>query len=181
MTSARVRIRTSETAKILTFKRNAPTTEGVLGVPTVDCQRWNGLKKRSATTSLPGASTTTTAITAKNNMVLALETSTARLPSIFEPRSTPGAPAGSLGSGWTPGFPLVILLLELLQRPVLFHLAEYLVHATHERVALLEEHPELLVPGILADYDRVIYLEVAQVHGGHQVSDHGVDLAALEG
>src|SRR5918997_2282550 len=197
MTSARIRIKTSEIAKISTFRRNAPTTEGVLGVPTADCQRWKGLKKRSATISLPGASTTTTAMAAKNNTVLALETSTARPPSILEPRSAPGVPAGSRGSGWSPGpVPLVVilllegrdaqvllqvLLLELPQRPVLLHLGEDLVHAPDERVALLEEHPELLVSGILADHHRVVYLEVAQVHRRHQVGDHGVDLAALQG
>src|SRR5918997_1446336 len=197
MTSARIRIKTSEIAKISTFRRNAPTTEGVLGVPTADCQRWKGLKKRSATISLPGASTKTTAMAAKNNTVLALETSTARPPSILEPRSAPGAPAGSLGSGWSPGpVPLVVillleggdaqvllqvLLLELPQRPVLLHLAQDLVDAAHERVALLEEHPELLVPGVLSDHLRVLYLEVAQVDRRHQVGDEGVDLAALQG
>src|ERR687893_1125808 len=198
MTSARIRIKTSEIMNISTFKRKAPTTDGVPVVPTIDCPRWKGLKNLSATISLPGASTTIVATTAKNSTVLALETSTARPPSIFEPRPALGddAPAGSLGSSWSPGpVPLVVILLlegrdaqvllqvllfELPQRPVLLHLGEDLVHASDERVALLEEHPELLVSGVLADHHRVVYLEVAQVHGRHQVGDHGVDLAALQ-
>src|SRR5919199_2859425 len=133
---------------------------------------------------------------AKNSTVLALETSTARPPSILEPRSAPGVPAASTGSGWSP-VPLVlnlfllegrdaqillqVLLLEVLQRPVLLHVGQNLVHAANQRVALLEEHPELLVPRVLADHDRVVYLEVAQVHRRHQVGHYGVDLAALEG
>src|SRR5215211_8609765 len=195
MTRARIRIKTSEIMKISTLSKNAPATDGVLSVPKNDCSRWNGLKNRSATTSLPGASATTTASTAKNSTVLALETSTARLPSIFEPRPALGVDEPA-GSSLSPGpVPLVVILLlegrdaqvllqvllfEFLQRPVLLHLTEDLVHAAHERVALLEEHPELLVPWILADHDRVLNLEVAQVNGRHEVGHHRVDLAALQ-
>src|SRR5215213_9700836 len=173
------------------FKRNAPTTEGSLSVPRNDCLRWKGSKNRSATISLPGASTTMAAMTAKNSIVLRLETRTARPPSIFEPRSR-----GGDGSSESAGpVPLVVILLlegrdaqvllqvlflEVPQRPVLLHLAEDLVDAAHERVALLEEHPELLVPRILADHLCVLYLEVAQVYRRYQVGDDGVDLTALQ-
>src|SRR3712207_1173399 len=176
MTRARIRIKTSEITKISTFKRKAPTTDGVPCVPTIDCQRWKGLKKRSATISLPGASTAMRAITAKKRIVLALETSTALPPSIFEPR--PGL--DSCGSNLSPGpVPLVVILflegrdaqvllqvflLESAQRPVLLHLAEDLVYAPNQRVSLLEEHPELLVPGVLAGDYRVVDLDVAQVN-----------------
>src|SRR3712207_503614 len=135
MTRARIRIKTSEITKISTFKRNAPATDGVLSVPNKDCLRWKGLKKRSATTPLPGASTTMRAMIAKNRIVLALETSTARPPSIFEPRPRLGD--ASSGSNLSPGpVPLVVILflegrdakvlpqvflLELAQRPVLLH------------------------------------------------------------
>src|SRR5918997_3298417 len=149
MTRARIRIKTSETMKISTFKRNAPTTDGSLCVPRKDCLRWKGLKNLSATTLLPGASTTIAAMAAKNRIVLALETNTARPPSILEPRPSLGGgePAGPAGLGFSPGpVPLVVilllegrdaqvlfqvLLLEFLQRPILLHLAEDLVHAAH--------------------------------------------------
>src|SRR5215212_1867928 len=176
------------------FKRNAPTTEGSLFVPRNDCLRWKGSKNRSATISLPGASTTMAAMTAKNRIVLRLETRTARPPSIFELR--PGGKDEGGSSESAGPVPLVVILLlegrdaqvllqvlflEVPQRPVLLHLAEDLVHAAHERVALLEEHPELLVSGVLADNLRVLYLEIAQVHRRHQVGHEGVDLAALQG
>src|SRR5919199_608532 len=150
MTRARIRIKTSEIAKISTLSRNAPTTDGVLLVPTIDWRRWKGLKNRSATTSLPGASTTMTAMTAKNRIVLALETSTARLPIIFEPRPAlgGGGPAEPTGPSLSPApvplsllegrdaeVLLQVLLLQFLQRPVLLHLTEDLVDAAHERVA----------------------------------------------
>src|SRR5215210_1633542 len=185
MTSARIRIKTSETMKIFTFNRNAPSTDGSPSEPTSDCQRCGGLKNLSATTSLPGASATIIAMTAKKSTVLALDTSTARFPRAREPR-----PEGTDGP-----VPLVVtlllerrdvqvllqvLLLELLQGPVALHLAEDLVHAVDERVALLEEHPELLVARVLADHGRALYLEVAQVYRGHKVGDEGVDLAALQ-
>src|ERR671917_2082522 len=172
------------------LRRNAPTTEGSLSVPTSDCLRWKGSKNRSATISLPGASTTTTAMTAKKRTVLTLETSTARPPSIFEPRPGDGSSESAgpvplvvilLLEGQDAQVLLQVLLLEVPQRPVLLHLAEDLVHAAHERVALLEEHPELLVPGVLADNLRVLYLDIAQVHRRHQVGHEGVDLAALQG
>src|SRR5215210_279395 len=142
MKRARIRIKTSEIMKILTFSKNAPATDGVLSVPKNDCSRWKGLKNRSATTSLPGASATITASTAKNSTVLALETSTARLPSIFEPRPAIGddEPAGySLSPGPVPLFVLLllegreaqvllqVLLFEFLQRPILLQLNEDLV------------------------------------------------------
>src|SRR5215208_4442127 len=116
---------------------------------------------------------------------------TARPPSIFEPRPGPGD-GSSMSAGPVPLVVILllegrnaqvllqILLLEVLQRPVLLHLAQDLIHAAHQRVALLEEHPELLVPRVLADHLRVLYLEVAQVHRRHQVGDYGVDLAALQ-
>src|SRR5918998_1304386 len=171
------------------LRRNAPTTEGSLSVPTSDCLRWKGSKNRSATISLPGASTTTTAMTAKNRTVLTLETSTARPPSIFEPRPGDGSSESAgpvplvvilLLEGGDAQVLLQVLLLEIPQRPVLLHLAQDLVDAAHERVALLEEHPELLVPRVLADHLRVLDLEVPQVHRRHQVGDEGVDLAALK-
>src|SRR5215207_3843602 len=187
MTRARIRIKTSETMKIFTFNRNAPSTEGSLSEPTSDCQRCGGLKNRSATTSLPGASTTTTAMTAKNSTVLALDTSTARFPRAREPRpegkSAPGPVplvVTLLLEGRDVQVLLQVLLLEPLQGPVALHLAEGLVHAVDERVALLEEHPELLVARVLADHGRALYLEVTQVDRGHQVGDEGVDLAALQ-
>ena len=86
ITSARTRMKTSATMKIFTLSQNAPSTEGLLPEPTSDCQRFCGLRNRSATTALPGESTTTTAITAKNSTVLALDTSTPRFPSAREPR-----------------------------------------------------------------------------------------------
>src|SRR5918995_587994 len=171
------------------FKRNAPATEGSLSVPRSDCLRWKGSKNRSATISLPGASTTTTAMTAKKRIVLTLETRTARPPSIFEPRPVDGSSESAgpvplvvilLLEGGDAQVLLQVFLLELLQRPVLLHLAEDLVDTANERVALLEEHPELLVSGVLADHLGVLYLEVSQVHRGHQVGDEGIDLAALE-
>src|SRR5215210_71936 len=188
ITRARTRIKTSETVKILTLSKNAPSTDGLVPEPMSDCQRFCGLKNRSATTPLPGASTTTTAIAAKNSTVLALDTSTPLLPSAREPLpwslEGPGA-AGPpsitlLLEGWDVQVLLQVLLLELLQGPVALHLAEGLVDAADERVTLLEEHPELLLARVLSDHGRAVYLEVAQVDRGNQVGDEDVDLAALE-
>jgi hypothetical protein len=78
-------MKTSEIKKILTFNKNAPTTDGVLWVPTNDCHRWKGLKKRSATSQLPGARTRTAATREKNRTVLALETRIARPPRARDP------------------------------------------------------------------------------------------------
>src|SRR5215213_5047628 len=156
MTRARTRMKTSETVKIFTLSKNAPRTEGVPSKPTRDCQRCDGSKNRSATTPLPGASTTTTAMIAKKSTVLALDTRTPLFPRAREPRpwSLPGA-----GGPGAPGPPCVtlllqggdfqellqVLLLELLEAPIVLHLAEHLVYAADERVALLEEHPALFV------------------------------------
>src|SRR5215218_3806724 len=103
MMRAKIRIKTSEMVKIFSLSKNASRTDGSPSEPTSDCQRCDGLKNRSATTSLPGASTTTTAMTAKNSTVLALETSTARFPRAREPR-----PEGTDGPG---SVPLVVTLL----------------------------------------------------------------------
>src|SRR5918994_3098359 len=190
MTRARIRIKTSETMKICTLSKKAPSTEGRPTEPTSDCQRCCGLKNRSATTSLPGASTTTTAMIAKNSTVLALDTRTPLFPSAREPlpgsrgADGPGAEgppcATLLLQGGNVQVLLQVLLLELLEGPVVLHLAEDLVHAADERVALLEEHPELFVARVLPDYGRAVYLEIAQVDCGHQVGDEDVDLAALQ-
>src|ERR687890_2121269 len=191
MTRARIRIKTSETMKICTLSQNAPRTEGRPSEPTSDCQRCCGLKNRSATTPLPGASTTTTAMIAKNSTVLALDTRTPRLPRAREP--LPGS-RGAVGPG-AAGPPCVtlllqgrnvqvllqVLLLALLHGPIALHLAEDLVYAADERVALLEEHPELFVARILPDHGRALYLEIAHEYRGHQVGDEDVDLAALQG
>src|ERR687898_809634 len=192
ITRARIRIKTSETMKICTLSQKALRTEGRPSEPTSDCQRCCGLKNRSATTPLPGASTTTTAMIAKNSTVLALETSTPRLPRAREPRpgSLPGAdgPAAAgppcvtlLLQGGNVQILLQVFLLELLEGPIVLHLAEDLVYAADERVTLLEEHPELLVARVLPYYGRAVYLEVAQEDRGHQIGDEGVDLAALQG
>src|SRR5215204_5426000 len=184
MTRARIRINTSENMKICTLSKNAPRTEGRPSEPTSDCQRCCGLKNRSATTPLPGASTTTTAMIAKNSTVLALDTSTPRFPRAREPRPADGPGAAGptlLLEGGNVQVLLQMLLLELLQGPVAIHFGEDLVYAADERVALLEEHPELLVARVLPDYGGALYLEVAQVDRGHQVGDEGVDLAALQG
>src|ERR671910_2888016 len=190
MTRARIRINTSDTMKICTLSKNAPRTEGRPSEPTSDCQRCCGLKNRSATTPLPGASTTTTAMIAKNSTVLALDTRTPRFPSAREPR--PGSRgADGPGAEGPPSVTLLlqggnvqvllqVLLLELLEGPIVLHLAEDLVYAADERVALLEEHPELFVARILPDHGRALYLDVAQVDRGHQVGDEDVDLAALQ-
>src|SRR5215212_11860649 len=104
MMRAKIRIKTSEMVKIFTLSKNASRTDGSPSEPTSDCQRCDGLKNRSATTSLPGASTTTTAMIAKKSTVLALDTSTPRFPRAREPR-----PADGPG---TTGPPSVTLLLE---------------------------------------------------------------------
>src|SRR5918993_1299286 len=190
MTRARIRIKTSEMVKIFTLSKSAPRTEGFPSEPTSDCQRCEGLKNRSATTLLPGASTTTTAMIAKNSTVLALDTRTPRLPRAREPlpgsrgADGPGAAgppcATLLLQGGNVQVLLQVLLLELLEGPIVLHLAEDLVHAADERVALLEEHPELLVARVLPDYGRAGYLDVAQVDRYYQIGDEGVDLAALQ-
>src|ERR671916_1795021 len=117
-------------------------------------------------------------MTAKKRTVLTLETSTARPPSIFEPRPGDGSSESAgpvplvvilLLEGRDAQVLLQVLLFELPQRPVLLHLAEDLVHAPDERVALLEEHPELLIARVLAYDLRAIYLEVAQVDRGDEV------------
>src|SRR5215217_2813622 len=168
MTSARTRISTSETIKIFTLSKKAPSTEGLPVLPTSDCQRFFGLKNRSATISLPGESATMTAITAKKSTVLALDTRTPRFPRAREP-----LPASARGPG-APGPPpstllldggdaqvlLQVLLLQLLERPVFLHRAKRLVHAAHKRVALLQQYPELLVARVLAYHGRAVYLEV---------------------
>src|SRR5918994_1811753 len=179
MTRARIKIKTSETMKICTLSKKAPRTEGSPSEPTSDCQRCCGLRNRSATTLLPGASTTTTAMIAKNSTVLALDTRTLLFPRAREPRpgsrgaDGPGA-AGPpcvtlLLQGGNVQVLLQVLLLELLEGPIVLHLAEDLVYAADERVALLEEHPELFVARIFPDHGRAIYHEVAQVDCGHQV------------
>src|ERR671910_555032 len=186
MTRARIRIKTSETMKICTLSQKAPRTEGMPSEPTSDCQRCCGLKNRSATTPLPGASTTTTAMVAKNSTVLALDTSTPRFPRAREPRRADGPGAAGppsvtlLLEGGNVQVLLQVLLLELLEGPIVLHLAEDLVYGADERVALLEEHPELFVARIFPDHGRAIYHEVAQVDCGHQVGDEDVDLAALQ-
>src|SRR4051794_2261064 len=152
MTSARIRINTSETVKIFTFSKNAPSTEGLVPEPMNDCQRFLGLKNRSATTSLPGEIATITAITAKKSTVLALDTSTPRFPSAREPLpasaegpGAPGPPATTLLlDGGDVQVLLQVLLLQLLERPVFLHRGERLVHAADQRVALLQQYPELL-------------------------------------
>src|SRR5215217_6223785 len=189
MTSARIKIKTSETVKIFTFRKNAPRTEGLIPEPMSDCQRCCGLMNRSATISLPGDSTTITAITAKKSTVLALDTSTPRFPSAREPRPAsaegPGAPGPPpstlLLEAWDVQVLLQVLLLQLFQGSVLLHRGERLVHAADQRVALLQQYPELLVARVLAYDGRAVYLEVAQVNRGNQVGDEDVDLAALQG
>src|SRR5215218_1690478 len=109
MIRARIRIKTSETIKIFTLSKNAPRTEGSPSEPTRDCQRCCGLKNRSATTPLPGASTTTTAMIPKKSTVLALDTRTPRFPRAREPR--PGSLPGADGSGAS-GPTSVTLLLQ---------------------------------------------------------------------
>src|ERR671911_3089985 len=104
MTRAKIRIKTSETMKISTLSKNAPSTEGKPSEPTSDCQRCVGLKNRSATTPLPGASTTTAAIVAEKSTVLALDTSTPLLPKAREPRPADGP--------WAAEPPCVTLLLQ---------------------------------------------------------------------
>src|SRR5215210_1341447 len=187
ITRARIRIKTSETMKICTLSQNAPRTEGFPSEPTSDCQRCEGLKNRSATTLLLGASTTTTAMTAKKSTVLALDTSTPLFPSAREPRPAVGPGAAGppfvtlLLEGRNVQVLLQVLLLQLLERTVALHFTEDFVYAANQWVALLEEHPELLVARVLPDHGRAIYLEIAQVDRDHQVGDKSVDLAALQG
>src|SRR5215217_6010515 len=188
MMRAKIRIKTSEMVKIFTLSKNASRTDGSPSEPTSDCQRCDGLKNRSATTSLPGASTTTTAMIAKKSTVLALDTSTPRFPRAREPRpGSRGAPGAAVPpsvtlplEGGNVQVLLQVLLLQLLEGPVALHLAEDLVYAADERVALFEKHPELLVAWVLSDHGRAIYHEVAQVDRCHQVGDEDVDLAALQ-
>src|SRR5215211_8468747 len=188
MMRAKIRIKTSEMVKIFTLSKNASRTDGSPSEPTSDCQRCDGLKNRSATTSLPGASTTTTAMIAKKSTVLALDTSTPRFPRAREPRpGSRGAPGAAVPpsvtlplEGGNVQVLLQVLLLQLLEGPVALHLAEDLVYAADERVALFEEHPELLVARVLPDNGRAIYLEIAQVDRRQQVGDEDVDLAALQ-
>src|ERR687890_922549 len=148
MMRARIRIKTSETMKIFTLSKNALSTEGKPSEPTSDCQRCVGLKNRSATTLLPGASTTTTAIVAKKSTVLALDTSTPLLPRAREPRPEDGPWAAEppsvtlLLQGGDVQVLLQVLLLQFLEGPVALHLAEHLIYAADERVALLEERSE---------------------------------------
>src|SRR5215210_5199664 len=130
MTRARIRIKTSETMKIRTLSQNAPRTEGRPSEPTRESQRCEGSKNRSATIPLPGASTTTTAMIAKNSTVLALDTSTPRFPSARDPLPADGPGAAGppsvtlLLQGWDVQELLQVLLLQLIEGSIGLHLAE---------------------------------------------------------
>ena len=77
------------------------------------------------------------------------------------------------------------LLLDLLQRAVVLQLGERLVDAVAERVALLEEHPEVLLAadrGELPDDGPVLDLLGAdEEERGREVDDDAVDLLPVQG
>src|SRR4051794_38317141 len=81
------------------------------------------------------------------------------------------------------------LLLEVGQGPVVRHGPERLVHACHQRIPLLEGHPDVvggaaLRVGELSDDDAVLHLlheRVGDVQRGRQVDHHGVHLVRVEG
>src|SRR5690348_7246170 len=123
-----------------------------------DCHMSCGLKNVCLTSAAPGASRTAATSAASTTTVLTVDTVAAprlRTASSLGPRPVVTkvfVPAGSaplmsrLEAG-NAGVDLQPLLRELVQRAVGLHLRYRLVDAGGQRVALLEDHPEVLEIG----------------------------------
>src|SRR6476659_5724900 len=138
--SASGRMNASEIKKIFTFSRNARAISGIDALNS--CQ----LKNVCLTSGHPGACVIARASTVKKTMVLSTAIVTPRrpsppavtLPRIFEPRF-------SFRRLFQHGrVSLEPLGLQALQRAVGAELRQRVVDAADERVALLEDHAEML-------------------------------------
>src|SRR5258705_3391779 len=139
-TSARTRMNASAITKILTFSRNAREISGIESLNSFQ------LKNVRFTSGQPGACVIATASKVKKTTVLSRATVTPRrpsplavtLPRIFEPRF---AFRRLFQHGRVSLEPFG---LEALERAVCPELCQRAVDAADERVALLEDHAEML-------------------------------------
>src|SRR6476659_6265058 len=178
--SASGRMNASEIKKIFTFSRNARAISGMEALNS--CQ----LKKVCLTSGYPGACVIARASTVKKTTVL----STA----IVAPRR-PSPPAVALPRIFEPRFAfrrlfqhgrvsLEPLGLEARQRAVGAELRQRVIHAADERVALLEDHAEMLWSPDrreLAENLAVRYLHRRHIESGREIDDQAVDLLVLQG
>src|SRR6476659_2738498 len=178
--SASGRMNASEIKKIFTFSRNARAISGMEALNS--CQ----LKKVCLTSGYPGACVIARASTVKKTTVL----STA----IVAPRR-PSPPAVALPRIFEPRFAfrrlfqhgrvsLEPLGLEARQRAVGAELRQRVIHAADERVALLEDHAEMLWSPDrreLAENLAVRYLHRRHIESGREIDDQAVALLVRQG
>src|SRR5580765_8142474 len=177
--SASGRMNASEIKKIFTFSRNARAISGIDALNS--CQ----LKNVCLTSGHPGACVIARTSTVKKTMVLSTAIVTPRrpsppavtLPRIFEPRV---AFRRLFQHGRVSLEPLG---LQALQRAVGAELRQRVVDAADERVALLEDHAEVL--GRRGRRELALNLPVRDldrrhVESGRQVDDEAVDLFVLQ-
>src|SRR5262245_19533750 len=172
-------MKTSATRKIRTLMRNA------CAIPGKESRKTWGSKNACLTSGQPDALTTIATRAPTTTIVLSRATAIARPPpGDAEPmmrerlsplRALPQVRGARLGE---------VLLLQRPHRAVRPQAAERAVHALDERVALAEDHPEMLARAALRqlpDDRAVVELGRHDVERGGQVDDDPVDLARLEG
>ena len=120
-------------------------TRKASGITPSDSRKTAPLKKACLTAGQPGAFETTRTMTAAKTSVLASAISVLLRPEVTEALLEDGR-SGRVDP----------LLLELLDRPVRLERRDRLVGAVAQRVALLEDEPEVLLAGRQAPDDRCV-------------------------
>src|SRR6478672_666465 len=178
-TSAKTRMNASAIRKILTFSRNARAISGI------DALNSSQLKNVRLTSGQPGACVIATASSVKKITVLSNATVTPRRPS---PSPVTLLRIFELRFGFRRLFQhgrvgLEPFGLQACQRAVSAKRCQRVVYAPDQRVALLEDHPEMLRRAFrweLAEDLAVRDLDGRDVEGGRKVDDQAVDLLVLQ-
>src|SRR5688572_23269417 len=171
-------MKTSAIRKIRTLSRNASAMSGN------DSEKTVGSKNACLTLSQPGELTTATPMSPTTTSVLAVATATARLPpGDAEPRMRePLLPVSALPEVRS-ACSREIRPLQPSHGAVRPQSVERTVHAAHERVALLEHHPEALARAALrelADDRAVVELDRHDEERRRQIDDDAVDLTRVQ-
>src|SRR5262245_25368351 len=171
-------MKTSATRKIRTLMRKARA------IPGKESRKTWGSRNACLTSGHPDAFTITATRTPTMTIVLSVATAIARPP--------PGDPEPMMRERLSPvrALPQVrssglgeVRPLEPLDGPVRPQPVQRAVHALHERIALLEDHAEVLTRPALrepADDRPVVELHGRDVEGRGQVDHDAVDLAGLQ-
>src|SRR5262245_680190 len=171
-------MKTSAVRKIRTLMRKASA------IPGNDSRKTSGSKNACLTSGHPDALTTIATSTPTTTSVLMVATAIARpVPGAAEPMMRePLLPVSALpevrGAGGCQ-----VLPLEALHRAVRPQPVQRPVHAPGKRIALLEDHPEVLAGTSLRKlaHDRpVVELDGHDVERRWQVDDDAVDLARVQ-